>query len=882
LLPNNSKTMHFVKWLEAARARNVIARLPARAKSLLASSEKQWATGTLSILDQGVVSLANLANLLLLGRRSSAEQMGLYVLGFGIVTLASTIQYALITTPFSVYFPQIRDESQRKYSGSTLVHQLGFSALIIIGLAASQPLFSLFGPKGFVSVLGTLQWVIAFILLRDYLRRVCYARLQLVRALFLDLTATLAQIGSLIVLAAWGRISAANVFWIQGGASALAGVSLLLVTRHSYSCQLGLLALHFKKNWRLGKWLVATRGVAAGGLQLLPWLLFMFWGTAAAGVLGVYQSIIQLPNPMINGIGNYVLVRAAHTNATRGEQELRRVIRSSLYAVLVLMGGFVLFLGLFGVRLVHLMYADRYRLPQEILLTFAISQLLWALPLTTESGLTTIERPDIIMKSYLISTAMMLTLGVFLIRRYEIPGAAVTLLLSNLVTAIFRHAKFRELTRTSGTSLPGESRMPSDVVGACRPIGEPEPQTSGKFLGIYFEQLEKSSLPYAVMRNFEGLPESKRGNDIDLMVLPADRIKHRDLLMGAAGRAGWNLVQAIEKTNISSYRLMSAPGSRDSFPEVLMFDLFPGDSWYGARFMNAEDALGRREPLGRIHVLSSFDSIGCLLLHHTLCSGYLGKKQYKPEIAALVRQHGRKFEDWATQIFGRALAQDFVAAVEREIKQDGLGDIPSVQRKLRQALVTRTLLREPLRTSAAWITLALFELRRFFKPMGLVVSIWAEGEKERRTLIEGVLSWLWCFDRRNHAFLDGELRQIVASPLPNYGEAVRGGYRLGRLERDGIGWESRLRHLRQNVNRGMVVLLQEDDGPCDETTRLRPDLCLLVGEDAHSGRVLMKARSVGARKIPCDILTHNGDPAVRIALRIAQELRERNERNGWL
>ncbi len=54
------------------------------------------------------------------------------MLGFSIVLFVMSLQASLISTPYMVYSPRLKGGEHARYTGSTLIHQLGLSALIII------------------------------------------------------------------------------------------------------------------------------------------------------------------------------------------------------------------------------------------------------------------------------------------------------------------------------------------------------------------------------------------------------------------------------------------------------------------------------------------------------------------------------------------------------------------------------------------------------------------------------------------------------------------------------------------------------------------------------------------------------------------------------
>ena len=176
---------------------------PAIFKLIDSSSTRQ---GIIALSDQGVTSFTNFITGIILARVCGKEQLGLYVLGFSLVLFIMGIQDSLILSPLTVYSPRLKGIDLARYYGSTLIHQLIFSGLSVLGLSIAGLLLSSgFDPQQFAPVLWALVIAITFMLLREYARRVCFARLQMKAALILDLGVCVVQIGGLLLLSHLGN-----------------------------------------------------------------------------------------------------------------------------------------------------------------------------------------------------------------------------------------------------------------------------------------------------------------------------------------------------------------------------------------------------------------------------------------------------------------------------------------------------------------------------------------------------------------------------------------------------------------------------------------------------------------------------------------------------
>jgi hypothetical protein len=88
--------------------------------------------GALTFANQGVVSATSFLTSVAIGRYCSKDQFGLYMLGSSIMLFVADIQISLISTPYMIYSPRLKGDSLRLYNGSSILHQITFSVLLIV------------------------------------------------------------------------------------------------------------------------------------------------------------------------------------------------------------------------------------------------------------------------------------------------------------------------------------------------------------------------------------------------------------------------------------------------------------------------------------------------------------------------------------------------------------------------------------------------------------------------------------------------------------------------------------------------------------------------------------------------------------------------------
>jgi O-antigen/teichoic acid export membrane protein len=411
------------------------------------TSETLLSQGVLSLADQAVASITNFVTGVIIARASSKEQFGLYMLGFSLILLLSDLQTSLIATPYMVFAPRLKGRAHALYAGSTLIHQVVFSLLTMLALVggAVANRFGV-GPHGLEPVLWALSCVVCFIMLREFVRRMFFAGLQLKTAFLFDICIGLGQIVGLLLLAHFHLVSASRAYWLVGSTCGIAVALWLWLDRRSYQLRRDQAIADLKKNWLFGKWVFASGLVWTAATNLYPWLLASFHGAAAAGVFAACIGVVSASNPALLGIQNLVGPKIAHEYAAKGERALRRLVLKISAALAVPVSLLALGLILWGDRLIALLYGSRYAGNGRVVAILALNLLVTAVGFSYSRALFAIERANV---DFLLNCAalfIMMTLGLWLVRTYGPLGAAAGLLAANMVTQVVRAGAFLRLS----------------------------------------------------------------------------------------------------------------------------------------------------------------------------------------------------------------------------------------------------------------------------------------------------------------------------------------------------------------------------------------------------------------------------------------------------
>jgi O-antigen/teichoic acid export membrane protein len=425
---------------------------PSLAPSLVARLAQiaEQSKGVLALCDQGVVSLTNFLTGLLIGRVAGKNELGLYAVCWTLVIIATEVSAALITTPYTVFGPQMGRTERSRYLGSMLVQQIALSlvaaALMLSGIAVASSR----GASGALAhVVTTTAAVIVFISLREFVRRICFAELRVTSAVVLDIAACFAQILGLAVLWRTGWLTASAAYVLLGGLSMAVAFAWLFLNRKKLSLRRCYWIPGFQHNWTFARWVLASGLLWAAAMYVYPWFLTMFHGTAATGLWAACCAIVAMGNPILLGLGNYLGPKISNVYASDGTRQMRRYVYRSSILLTALLLPLVLVLVVFGGRIVTKMYGAAYGGNGVVVALLALNLLVAAFAFPYSRGLFTLQVARADMLVNIVAIALLFTVGIAAVKSHAAVGAAAALLLSAITTAAIRVAVFERVARGS-------------------------------------------------------------------------------------------------------------------------------------------------------------------------------------------------------------------------------------------------------------------------------------------------------------------------------------------------------------------------------------------------------------------------------------------------
>jgi O-antigen/teichoic acid export membrane protein len=418
-----------------------------------AGSLRAMGKGAATVADQAVVSATNFVTGVIIGRACSKDELGFYMLGFTIMLFANGIQQALILSPYIVFSAKRPGAGLRRYTGSSLIHQLVLCSITALVLALASFILSLVNDSQRLNaILWALATVMPFILLREFARQVSFARLQVGVALLLDCGAFVVQMGGLLLLAHIGALSSSRAYWIIGGACSVTSLVWVVWSRHAFVFSLDHVLPDLQQNWRLARWLFGSSVGRAASSQMYPWILTAFHGAAATGVLAACRGILFAANPFLIGLQNFLGPKFAHEFHKNGSGGLYRATVRAVLVIAAVMGVFCLAMLLFGGSILTFVYGAKYAGYGLVIAVLALAQLVSAVNAPITSSLMAMERTDVEFKCSLAAVVVMSTIGFWLVKSYGPLGVGYGLLAGAVASTTYGWIVFNRQRRVGSTS----------------------------------------------------------------------------------------------------------------------------------------------------------------------------------------------------------------------------------------------------------------------------------------------------------------------------------------------------------------------------------------------------------------------------------------------
>ena len=395
--------------------------------------------GVWAVTDQGLFAVSSALLNVLLARWLVPAEYGAFAVAYTLFLLIGAVHTAFFTEPMLVFGS---DKYAKLWSGYMRVLLRGHWMLTCAGsmflLIASAVCW--FNGAGLIAQ-ATCGLAVAapFTLLLWLMRRASYARLQPQLAAAASALYLLLIMTGLWALNFYKATSILLVMLCMGLASAVAGLWLrwqLCSTTSLDSesaarpAQRAVLTAH----WNYGRWALAT--------GLLMWVPLNFYFIVLSGWVSLEASAtlkaltnMVLPLLQTNAALSALLLPPLVMRA-RNRVAFKQLLRSALMLFLAGATLYTLFLATLGRPLVHLLYGGKYDGAASLLWLLALLPALDGIAIVLASALRSLERPVLVFWANLCAGACVLTLGLWATSAWGLGGAALGMILGELLAAL--------------------------------------------------------------------------------------------------------------------------------------------------------------------------------------------------------------------------------------------------------------------------------------------------------------------------------------------------------------------------------------------------------------------------------------------------------------
>lgn len=411
----------------------------------------------LSIIDQALVSGTSFVTSVILGRCAGREDLGFYYLALSVVLFVRGLQEQLVSAPYMIYCGRQATADQPRYAASALLHQCLLSLVAVCGLAIAAALG--LGPAGMRQSLLLLLCAAPLLWMREFVRQMSFAHLDVRAAIVTDLTITLTQLGALGWLALQGQLTVLATLAVMGICCGLASISWLASGRQKFTLNWSAAWNDWCRNWTFSRWALASHVLACSSPYVLPWVVAATHGERETGTLGACATLVGLSNMFLIGLANYLSPKAARAYAEHGLAELKRVLWQTATMFVVGLGTMSLFAFLAGHHVAALVYGPEFIETRWIIGILSLSVLANSLGVTAGNGLWAMERPSASFFADLCSLIVVVIATATLVPMFGPVGAALAGLTGTSSDALIRgytlRRTFAEVAGSSAAKCEG-------------------------------------------------------------------------------------------------------------------------------------------------------------------------------------------------------------------------------------------------------------------------------------------------------------------------------------------------------------------------------------------------------------------------------------------
>ncbi len=239
-----------------------------------------------------------------------------------------------------------------------------------------------------------------------------------------------------------------------------------------------------------------------------------------------------------------------------------------------------------------------------------------------------------------------------------------------------------------------------------------------------FDEFHSACVEYAILRNYEGLPEDTGGHDIDLVISRNDYNRVHEIFSKLQHNFDIEWVRVGERQYIVSYYLIIS-----STKDFLQIDLFFGQEWHGRTLISANQMLRNRRKYNDYYILRPAHEAADSLFSSLIRGGFY-KRRYHDKIKRMLQED----EAEARKVFV-ANFEEYADALWTAIMDDDLDKCEHLVPMLRKKVTKNSLRNNFAYTCLQMLRFVYWEIRnrRFYS--GLLIYVLGVPDSHRVFLV---------------------------------------------------------------------------------------------------------------------------------------------------
>jgi O-antigen/teichoic acid export membrane protein len=209
-----------------------------------------------------------------------------------------------------------------------------------------------------------------------------------------------------------------------------------------------------QRNWRFGRWSLASQLVLVARGAAVLWLLALLLDATSTGIFVACDTLVRLAAPLLMAVANVFLPRAARAFAQGDVAEVSRLARrtaAGLGMATALLAVLFICCGEFALAA---LYGDAYAGHGTVLSLLALAAVADALEIVATTGTMALNRAHAVFTINTMGTVLTLAIAALLVPTFGVVGAAAGSLVGRWVIAIAMWAMFARLTQTDPALKP--------------------------------------------------------------------------------------------------------------------------------------------------------------------------------------------------------------------------------------------------------------------------------------------------------------------------------------------------------------------------------------------------------------------------------------------